>query len=154
MALLRPEEFTLSDIDGNPITVVLSRFPATIGEEILIKFPMNGLPKVGDYEVFFKTGQEIMAYVGIPQENGMEPLALKTRALVDNHIPDGETLMKIKYKMVEYNSTFLQPGKVSGFLDALAQTAVAKFIAMLAPLREQSSAQEPQPSMNSAPSTI
>lgn len=153
MTLIKPKDFSLEDMDGNSITVILSRFPATIGREISIKYPMANLPKLGDYKVSDETMEKLMAYVAIPMDNA-EPLPLKTRVLIDNHIPDAETLLKIEMAMLEYNFSFFRKGAISDFFNEFVQTTMAKIIGMLTPLSAQSSTQAQPLSTNSEPSTI
>ncbi len=149
--LIKAQNLTLQDMDGNDVTVVLSRFPATVGREISIKYPMANLPKLGDYKVSDETMEKLMVYVGIPQESG-EPLMLKTRALIDNHIPDAETLLKIEMAMLEYNFSFFRKGAISDFFNEFVQTITGKIIGMLTPSSELSSAQVQPLSTSSEPS--
>jgi len=51
-----------------------------------------------------------MAFVAVPRTEG-GPLPLSTRALVDNHVPDWETLARIEMAMMEYNEVFSATGK-------------------------------------------
>jgi len=153
MSLIKPKELIIEDMDGNSITVIMSRFPATIGREIASKYPMANLPKIGDYKVSDETMEKLMGFVGIPQKDNLQPILLKTRALIDNHIPDAETLIKIEMGMLEYNFTFFRKGAISDFFNEFVQTITGKVIAMLTPSSEQSSAQTQQPSTSSEPST-
>lgn len=145
MSLIKPEIFNLQDMDGKEISVILSRFPATVGREISVKYPMANLPKIGDYQVGEETMQKLMAYVGIPQADGAEPLMLKTKELINNQIPDSETLMKIEMAMLEYNFSFFRKGAISDFFNEFAQMLSGKIIAMLTPSSGPSSAPELQP---------
>ena len=61
--MLKPKPFTLTDMDGVELTVILTRFPATVGREIAAKYPMSNLPKIGDYKVSEETAGLLMKYV-------------------------------------------------------------------------------------------
>lgn len=124
MPLLQPKEFSVTTQTGEPRVYILSKFPAIAGREIVAKYPLSAMPKVGDYAVNEETMLKLMAYVGVPRE-GAEPLQLTTRALVDNHIPDWETLARIEIATMEYNVSFFGNGKASGFLDAITAKAQA-----------------------------
>lgn len=50
--LIKPKEITVIDSDREEHTFIISRLPATIGREILAKYPLSNAPKIGDYEVF------------------------------------------------------------------------------------------------------
>lgn len=99
---------------------IISKFPTILGREIIAKYPLSSLPKVGDYNVSEETMLKLMTCVAIPMESG-NPLRLSTRELVENHVPDWETLVKIEAKMLEYNTSFFEHGLVQGFIDHLLQ---------------------------------
>ena len=152
--LLKPTDYTVLDADGNPvITVTLTNFPAILGREIAAKYPMSNMPKLGDYPTSEETMLKLMAYVGIPGEDPENPLMLKTMALINSHIPDGETLMKIEMAMLEKNFRFFQKGRISDFFGEFVQMVVGKIIEMSSPSSEQSSAPVAPPSTNSGQST-
>jgi hypothetical protein len=104
-------------IDGR--NFVLSKFPAIAGREIVVKYPISALPKLGDYKTNEETMFKLMAFVGIPTENGT--LRLTTPALIDNHTGNWETLMRVEAAMMEYNVSFFQGGRVLSFFDDFAQ---------------------------------
>ena len=64
----------------------------------------------------------MMCFVEVVQSDG-KTLALTTQALVDNHCPDWEVLVKIEAAMMEYNCSFFENGGLSNFLGASAATA-------------------------------
>ena len=122
--MLQPKEIELTTQEGETRTYVLSKFPAVQGREIVAKYPLSAMPKLGDYAVNEETMLKLMAFVGVPRDAG-EPLPLKTRALVDNHVPDWETLARLEAAMLEYNVSFFGNGKGSTFFAAIAQKAQA-----------------------------
>lgn len=115
--MLEPKE-----LEGTPY--ILSKFPATVGREIILQYPTSALPKVGDYATNEALMIKIMSYVGVTIEGREEPLMLKTRALIDNHVPDAETLMKLEWAMMNHNFSFFGNGSLSGILDRVAAQAV------------------------------
>lgn len=120
--LLKPKEVTVKDIDGNELTYIISRLPATVGREVLMQYPISALPKVGDYRVNESVMLKLMAHVGVPRATG-EPLMLTTQALIDNHVPDAETLMRLEAKMMEHNVSFFGNGRALTFFEGIAQRA-------------------------------
>jgi len=135
--LIKPKEFSVDDMDGQKLTFLLSRFDAVEGREILAKYPMSAIPKLGDYDENQATMLKLMSYVAIPMD-GMPPLRLSTRALINNHVHDAETLMKIEMAMLEYNCNFFQSGRISDFLGEFVQMILAKITATLTPSSVQS----------------
>lgn len=138
------------EIDG--VTYVLHKFPAVAGREIVAKYPLSGLPKLGDYKVNEETMLKLMAYVGVKQDNG-NVLMLTTRALVDNHVQGWETLAKLEMGMLEYNCSFFGNGRASGFFDGIAQKLPQLITQILTDSLQQSLAKSKQHSTNSEPST-
>ena len=47
---------------------------------------------------------KMMAYVCVPVSG--EEIPLKTQALIDNHVPDGESLIRLELEMLKYNTSF------------------------------------------------
>lgn len=123
--MIEPKEVTIETQKGEQKTFVLSKFPAVQGREIIAKYPLSAVPKLGDYQVNEETMLKLMAFVGVPREGDLPPLLLNTRALVDNHVPDWETLARIEFAMLEYNVSFFGNGKGSTFLEAIAKKAQA-----------------------------
>lgn len=124
MALIEPKEVPIPDQQGREKVFILSKFPAIQGREIIAKYPLSAMPKLGDYAANEETMLKLMAFVAIPREGG-EPLPLSTRALVDNHCADWEQLARIEMAMMEYNVSFFGNGKGSTFLDAITAKAQA-----------------------------
>lgn len=144
MALLEPKELEVTTQSGEVKTFVLSKFPAIAGREIISKYPTSNIPKLGDYQTSEEVMLKLMAFVAVPRDNG-QPLPLTTRALVDNHIPDWETLVRIEFAMMEYNCSFFANGKGSTFFEAITQKAQAFLSQTLTELWAQSSAKGKQP---------
>ena len=51
MDMLQPKEFKTTDQSGTERTYILSKFPAVQGREIISKYPLSAMPKLGDYAV-------------------------------------------------------------------------------------------------------
>lgn len=142
--MLEPKEF---EISGK--TFVLSKFPATVGRELLVTYVPSGMPKVGDYNTNEALMLKIMSYVGVMVDGRDEPLKLTTRQLVDNHVPDGETLMKLEMAMASYNFSFFGNGQLSGFLEQVTERltgTLSKILTDLLPLsqaKDQAKAEQP-----------
>jgi hypothetical protein len=125
------------DLEGTKY--VLSKFPATVGREILLQYPTSGMPKIGDYGTNEALMLKLMTYVGVRIDGRDEPLMLTTRQLVDNHIKDAETLMRIEWAMMSYNFAFFTNGKLSGILERAGSQAVTLIQKILTDLSRVSS---------------
>jgi hypothetical protein len=134
--LLEPKEVVIKTMAGEDRTYILSKFPAIAGREIVSQYPISAVPKLGDYKTNEALMLKIMSFVAVPVENG--ELRLSTAALVDNHVPDYEALMKIEFHMMDYNTSFFSSGKVSTFLNNVEDKATAWISKTLTGLLEQS----------------
>jgi hypothetical protein len=116
---------------------ILSKFPAIAGREIVTQYPLSAIPKLGEYKTNQDLMLKIMAYVAVPIKND-EYLQLITEALVNNHVSNWETLLKLEYAMMEYNCSFFTNGSLSNWLHDLAETLPAWITKILTPLSPQS----------------
>ena len=115
--LIKPKEITVIDSDRQQHTFIISRLPATIGREILAKYPLSNAPKIGDYELSKEAMLKMMAYVAVEKEG--QEIYLKTSTLIDNHVPDGEALIRLELEMLKYNTSFFGNGGSQNFLQYL-----------------------------------
>lgn len=145
--LLEPKEI---EIDGRMF--IISKFPAVAGREIVANYSLSAIPKIGDYKTNEEMMRKLMSYVGVSNASGV-PLQLSTAALIDNHTGGWETLAKIEMAMMEYNCSFFQQGKISTFLDSVAEKLPSMITKILMGLSPQLSQAEKQPSVNSRKTT-
>ncbi len=125
--LIKPKEVQIKDFDGNEKTFVVSKLPATVSREVLAKYPVSNIPKLGEYNVSEEAMLKLMSYVGVVLEGRDEPLRLINRTLVDNHVPDGESLLRLEFAMLEHNYSFFGKGGLSGLLES----AVKKYLPLI-----------------------
>ncbi|AAT37721.1 gp15 E [Burkholderia phage BcepB1A] len=120
--LIQPKEIEVLTGAGDEgtRTYVISKLPATVAREVITQYPVSAIPKLGDYARNEELMLKLMGYVELPGAG-----ALKTRALIDNHVPDFETLARLEMAMLEYNCSFFAKGKASGFLASLAEKVQA-----------------------------
>lgn len=118
--LIKPQTVTIKDRDGIEHPFVISRLPATVGREILAKYPVANVPKLGDYGTSTEAMLLMMKYVGIERDDG-SVLKLSTQALIDNHVPDGEALIRLELEMLKYNTSFFGLAGNSDFVGSLLQ---------------------------------
>ncbi len=94
----------------------------------------------------------MMAYVCVPVSG--EEIPLKTQTLIDNHVPDGESLIRLELEMLKYNTSFFGTGGNSGFLPFLISrvgSSLPSVIKTLMASLQSSSAKDSPPSPNSKP---
>lgn len=144
MTFLSPKKIEVKGIDDVERSFIISKVPATVGRELVAKYPTSMVPKIGDYKVSEETMLLLMSYVARVDDKGNETV-LKTKELVDNHVPDWEMLAKLEMHMIQYNTSFFGNGKGSGLLDGL-KDKVQEWITktLTASLQQSSPKDEPR----------
>lgn len=138
--LIEPKE-----IEINGRTYILSKVPAVLGREMILQYVPSNLPKIGDRGISREMFLKLMAYVAVRLEGIERPQRLETETLINNHIPDGETLCRLEVEMLDYNFGFFGIGKTLNSLKRLRGLADSG-IEMLTALLGSLSAQGSQPS--------
>jgi hypothetical protein len=147
MRFIEPKEIIVDDAN-----YIISKFPATIGREIVARYAASLTPGIGSYkeneEIMFK----LMCYVAKPID-GREPLVLNCREMIDNHVRSLETLAKIEDAVFEYNLSFFPKGGVLNLLKNFLKI-VPPLISKISNLASALSLPiDAQPSTNSEQST-
>lgn len=117
--LIKPLEVEVKDIDGNLHKYTISRLPAVAGREILAKYLGGTMPKIGDYKDNHESMLKMMKYVAVEIDGQLQ--TLQTQALIDNHIPDTECLLRLEIEMIRHNTSFFGNAGSSNLLDFLLQ---------------------------------
>ncbi len=141
--LLDPTPFSITDSAGIVRNFTLSKFPAVQGREIIAKYPTSNMPKLGDYSVSEEIMLKLMSFVAVELPGGIIQ-RLESRALVDNHVGDWETLAKIEMAMMEKNCSFFRNGRISDFLNDFVLNSLPKILKMLMASLAQSSPTDTQ----------
>lgn len=147
--MLEPKELELTDSSGKTRVFFISKFPAIAGREIVTKYPLSNIPKIGEYQQSEDIMIKLMSFVEV--QVGDHRHALSTKALIDSHVGDWETLAKVEWAMLEYNCSFFPGGLNSGFFGSFSKTAGEWISRTLIPLLAQSLQAAKPPSGNSKP---
>lgn len=116
--LIKPKTIQIKTMDGETKSYILSRFPATDGMEIFYRIPTSAMPKIGDFEALKGVRDDIFKFIAVEINGAQQTLSMK--ALIDSHVPDAETGLKLIGAMLEYNYSFFQRGTISAFFDVVA----------------------------------
>lgn len=145
--LLYTQEITIETQAGDSRVFVISKFPALAGREIVTQYPLSALPKIGDYAINEAMAKKILSYVEAVNKEGNR-FRLNTEAMINNHVPDWETMAKIEKAMLAYNVSFFSKGKSSLSLKTFVQKARPLILSILTALQDQSSPKAAPPSTN------
>jgi len=144
--LLQPKTLELIAQDGKSYAFILSKIPAVQCREIITQYPMTAMPKIGDYKANETLMLKMMNYVGVDLNGAV--MRLSTEALVNNHVPDFEVLMRLEAAMIDYNCSFFTRGTGSTFFALIEEKAMQWISKTLTALSEQSLQKDAPPSMN------
>lgn len=106
------------EVEINGKKFILHKFNVRDGRYIMTQYPISAVPKLGEYKTNEELALKILGYVSV-NLTGTQTMALSTWDLIDNHVLDWETQLKLEYAMVEYNFSFLALGGVSTLFDEL-----------------------------------
>jgi hypothetical protein len=143
MDLLEPKELVV----GNS-TYRLSKFPCIAGREILAKYPMSNIPKIGDYGVSEETMLKLMCFVEAQTAAGTW-VRLTSRELVNNQVKSTTDLITLEKEMFVYNFDFFQGGRILSLLEGSARNILSWIIETLTGSSPQSSPEAVQPTTSS-----
>jgi hypothetical protein len=138
--MIQPKDI---QIDGKDF--IIHKFDAYAGREIVSQYVVSGVPKLGDYARNEEISLKMLCFVSVPMPSSV-PLKLSNKTLVNNHVTDFEMLLKLEMALMEYNCSFFQNGKISGFLDSISKKLPAWILKTSRDLSEQSLPTEKPPS--------
>lgn len=125
------------EIEINGARFIISKLPCTAAREVVYKYSTSNIPKVGNYAASEEVMLKLVSFAArITPDGGA--LRLTSKALVDNHVPDWETLTKLEWEMMRYNCSFFQNGKASDFFQSLGALAKSKVTEILTDLLAKS----------------
>ena len=138
MELLKPKDLELVDIDGVKHRYRLGRIPyMDDGREICSQFVVTAAPKLGNYAENKRLSHILFKYVAVITDENTE-LLLSTPALINNHVPDFQTGMKIEGEMIQHNLGFSLAGILQKYQQEWKQAAPQFIAEILTALRDSS----------------
>ena len=117
--MIKPKSMQIKNQDGLEKTFIISRVPAVPMRELIAKYPVANIPKLGEYHASKEAMLLLMSFVAVQIEDRDEPQRLVTEALVNSHVEDGEQLLRLEFEMLRYNTSFFGQGGASTFLSGL-----------------------------------
>lgn len=119
--LIKPKDVEIKDCDGNVKTFIISRIPAIPMREVMAKYPVSNIPKLGEYQASKDVMKLLMSFVAVRvgEEGNERDIPLVNEALINNHVTDAESLLRIEYAMLQYNTSFFGQGDLSTFFREL-----------------------------------
>jgi hypothetical protein len=129
--MIKAKSIQVKNQDGIEKTFIISRVPAVPMRELMAKYPVSNIPKLGEYQASKDAMLLLMSFVAVEIADRDEPLRLSTEQVVNNHVDDGEQLLRLEFAMLEYNTSFFGQGGASNFLSGLIKTHLPLIIQTL-----------------------
>lgn len=147
--LNNPKTVFVDDKDGNKLGFIIGQFPAIAGREIAAKYPTSVAAMAKQWEENqYGENEKIMlkamSYVERILEDGTT-IRLTTAALIDNHVPDAECLMRLEKELLQHNFSFFEKFLSSVSSGGFMQNLVKLIMSTLTHSLQQSSKQEKLP---------
>ena len=132
--LLNPETIEIEGKDGKTRTYQLGDVPyLPDGRQIASQFVTTAMPKVGDYKLNEELSRLMFKYVAVVTDSG-DTIILSTDALVNNHVPDFITGIKLEEAMLERCLGFSVAGKLREYQEKWKTTGAGLVTEMLSRL--------------------
>lgn len=129
----------------------IKQMSATMGRKMLLEYPKQNMPKIGEYSQSEALMLEMMKdCVQIELSNGAK-LALD-KTLIDQHL-DLDTLIELEREVLAYSSDFFTKESLYSFVGAIGELVLKQLNQILTALSQELSQNGSQPSTNSKQST-
>lgn len=117
--LIKPKEVELKNRDGEVKKFIISRLPAIPMREVMAKYPVSNIPKLGEYQASEEVMKLLLSHAAVEVGDEGRQIRLSSASLINNHVDDAEQLLRLEYAMLEYNTSFFGQGGASTFLKGL-----------------------------------
>ena len=135
-------------VEINGYKFIISKMPCTVAQEVIFKLPTGLIPLISNFSQAEEMAYKMLSYCERVYTDGRPNVPLISKALIDNHIPDFDTLIKLENECLAYNYDFFANGKLLGFLNKGLSLAESKASAILTDLLDKLSQAEKQATSN------
>lgn len=141
--LLEPKQ-----VEINGYKFIISKMPCTVAQEVIFKLPTGLIPLISNFSQAEDMAYKMLSFCERVYTDGRPNVPLISKALIDNHIPDFDTLIKLENECLTYNYDFFANGKLLGFLNKGLSLAESKASGILTDLLDKLLQAEKQPTSN------
>ena len=110
VALLSPKEVAI-----NGCKFLISKMPCMTAQEVIVRIPAGILPLINQYTI---SEEMVVKMLSCCQRvyDDKPNVPLISKEIINNHIPDFDTLLQLENECLKYNYDFFNQGKVLTFL--------------------------------------
>ena len=131
MVLLSPKEV---NINGNKF--LISKMPCMTAQEVIVRIPAGILPLINQYTI---SEEMVVKMLSCCQRiyDDKPNVPLISKEIINNHVPDFDTLIQLENECLKYNFDFFNQGKVLTFLAQGLSLAESRLSAILTDLLDK-----------------
>lgn len=137
--LLEPKEI---EINGHKF--IISKMPCTVAQEVIFNLPNGLIPIISDFKKAEEQAFKMLSYCERVYTDGRGSIPLISKAIIDNHVNDFDTLRKLEWECLQYNFSFFMDGRALNFLNEGISLAKSSLSEILTDLLGKLSQQERQ----------
>lgn len=124
-------------IEINGYKFIISKMPCTVAQEVIVKLPAGFLPMINNFAQSQEMAFKMLSYCERVYEDGRSNAPLISKEIIDNHVPDFDTLIKLETACINYNFDFFENGKAWNFLNKGLCLAESKLSGILTDLLDK-----------------
>ena len=131
IALLAPKEVTI-----NGCRFLISRMPCMTAQEVIVRIPAGILPLINQYTI---SEEMVVKMLSCCQRmyDDKPNVPLISKEIINNHVPDFDTLLQLENECLKYNYDFFNQGKVLTFLAKALSHAESRLSGILTDLLDR-----------------
>lgn len=131
IALLSPKEVTI-----NNCKFLISRMPCMTAQEVIVRIPAGILPLINQYMI---SEEMVVKMLSCCQRvyDDKPNVPLISKEIINNHVPDFDTLLQLETECLRYNYDFFNQGKALTFLEKGLSLAESRLSGILTDLLDK-----------------
>lgn len=104
-------------VEINGYKFIISKMPCTVAQEVIFKLPTGLIPLLSNFSQTEEVAFKMLSYCERVYEDGQPNIKLISKTIIDNHVPNFDTLIKLEQECLQYNYDFFNDGRVLDFLN-------------------------------------
>ena len=142
VGLLKPKS-----IEVKGCKFIISQMPCTVAQEVAFKLPPGLIPIMGNFTQAEDMYIKMLSYCERVYDDGRS-VKLISKDVIDNNLPDFETLLLLEKEVIESNYGFFDTGKLLTLLNGLLSHVESRVSGILTDLLDKLLSADGQHSTN------
>ena len=130
--LLQPKE-----VEINGFKFIISKMPCTVAQEVLCQLPSGLIPIISQFSKSEEQLFKMLSYCERVYTDGRANVPLVSKTIIDNHVPNFDTLYKLEWEALQYNFDFFEQGKLLTSLQKVLSLAESRTSEILTDLSDK-----------------